>query len=173
MKSIKAALKRKSQKDRRQLGDRSAAVCCLGEGRGAALPPWPCWWHTRSLRRALPPPHLPPFWLPTQPGNPWEHLKPRLGAGPILPTQRLMTIPLTPTISHILSTKHSSLSLSLSLSLSISLFPPSPLKTARTFMLYESIWNVKGRSFHYSVRIGFSCALPPASMPTCLMSHKM
>ena len=115
MKSIKAALKRKSQKDRRQLGDRSAAVCCLGEGRGAALPPWPCWWHTRSLRRALPPPHLPPFWLPTQPGNPWEHLKPRLGAGPILPTQRLMTIPLTPTISHILSTKHSFFSLSLSL----------------------------------------------------------
>lgn len=63
-----------------------------------------------------------------------------------------------------------------SLSLSVSLFPPSPLNTARTFMLYESIWNVKrfsGRTFHHSIRIGFSCALPPTSMPTCLMAHKM
>ena len=45
--------------------------------------------------------------LPTQPGNQWEHPRPRLGSGPILPTQRMTTIPLTPTIPHILSTKHS------------------------------------------------------------------
>lgn len=60
--------------------------------------------------------------------------------------------------------------------LSNSLFPPSPLNTTRPFMLYESIWNVKsfsGRAFHHSVRIGFSCTLTPAIMPTCLMSHKM
>lgn len=172
MKSIKAALKRKSQKDRQQLGDMGALCAPWGrEGEQTCLLDL-AWWHARSLRRALPPPHLLPLWLPTEPGNQWEHRKPRLGSGPIRPTQRMMTIPLTPTISHILSTKHSFVFFLAP----NSLFPPSPLNTARTFMFYESIWNVKrfsGRSFHHSIRIGFSCALTPASMPTCLMSHKM
>lgn len=97
MKSIKAALKRKSQKDRQQLGDMGACCVLLGGGGGELT----ClldlaWWHTRSLRRALPPP-LPPASL--APHSAWEPVRTsqtqaRLWANP--PTQRMTTIPLTP-----------------------------------------------------------------------------
>ena len=172
MKSIKAALKRKSQKDRQQLGDMNACCVLLGGGEGSSLASLTLLMAYQVIKEGLTS-STPPAFL--APHSAWEPM------GTSQTQARLWANPPHPKVDDHTSDSHYfpypiNKAQFFFLSLSISLFPPSPLKTARTFMLYESIWNVKrfsGRSFHHSVRIGFSCALPPASMPTCLMSHKM
>lgn len=171
MKSIKAALKRKSQKGQAAAWGHGCMLCSLGEG-GADLPPWPCLMAYQIIKEGLTSSIPPRLWLPTQPGNQWEHPRPRLGSGPILPTQRMTHhtsgLPLFPT-----SYQQSTVFFFFS-ALTYFHHPLSQYYQALYALWY--IWNAKsfsGRAFHHSVRIGFSCTLTPAIMPTCLMSHKM